>query len=150
MMRSIVLLLVLLLIACTPKSAPMLHTVRMYEEGPRLYAYRIEYGETILPYGNRGAPDYDGKYIYQSSMALPEVAVVTWRTALALDGEKVRFEVPIRAQVKNEEWRGEHFALEFHSTPKVLKVYVTNGSTWPPGSIETRRLIYSAEAKPRR
>lgn len=140
-MRSVLVsLAVLLLAACSPsKSRPMLHSVAMDVEGPRLYDYRIDYGDTVLPFGNRGDPDFGGGRTYMAKMPLPDVAVATWRTAPAPAGGVVKFEVPIRDRVTDAEWHGQLFTLEFTSTQTSLQVHVRTGKA---GELH-RRLIFS-------
>ncbi|WP_158987077.1 hypothetical protein [Lysobacter panacisoli] len=146
-MKSILLSLMLCLTACTPsKSSSRLHSVDMDIDGPRVYDYRIDYGKTVLPGGNRGDSDFGGGRTYMARMPLPEVAVATWRTAPAPDGVVVRFVVPIRDQVTDEEWQGELFTLEFLSTPTTLKVNVLTGITGDKGHPRIRRQIYSGTA----
>ncbi|WP_158987083.1 hypothetical protein [Lysobacter panacisoli] len=149
-MRVVLLLLftMLCVAACEPKTDSKLHTIRMDNDGPVAYDYRIEYGNKILPGGNRGDPDFGGGRTYMDVMSLPEVAVASWRTAPAPDGATVRFMVPIRDQVTEAEWNGFHFALEFHSTPTTLTVNVTNGITNDREHPKTIRQIYSGTATP--
>ncbi|GAA5072017.1 hypothetical protein [Lysobacter panacisoli] len=146
--RAVLLLMMLCLVACAPKTNSKLHTIRMDIEGPTLYDYRIDYGTTVLPFGNHGDPDFGGGYSYMDKMPLPEVAVASWRTAPAPDGATVRFMVPIREQVTEAEWNGFHFALEFHSTTTTLTVNVTNGITNDREHPKTIRQIYSGTATP--
>ncbi|WP_158987079.1 hypothetical protein [Lysobacter panacisoli] len=148
-MRAVLLLMLLCLTACDSKTHSKLHTIRMDIEGHRVYDYRIDYGSSVLPGGNRGLSDFAGGFTYMAKMPLPEVAVASWRTAPAPDGTVVRFVVPIRDQVTSEEWNGYHFALEFHSTPTTLKVNDTNGipgNQWHPE--QSRQIYFSSTADP--
>lgn len=139
-MKEFLLPIMLLVAACSPsKDSRMLHSVEIDHEGPRLFDYELKYGEKILPKGEQAREDFDGGGIYMSEMPLPKVATVSWRTAPETGGKAVRFVVPIRDQVTEEEWAGKFFTLRFLSTQTTLKVYAENKIT-PKHS----RLIYSS------
>lgn len=143
-MRNALFVLVFLMSACGfTKSSARLHSITMDVAGPRLYDYRIDYGELVLPFPPNGDTDFGGGTTVMEKMPLPEVAIVRWRTEPAPAGRVVRFEVPIRDRVTDDEWRGKAFTLEFISSPTSLNVAVENGME----DFESGRLIFSGSVE---
>ena len=151
-MKTLALITLMLLTACiSAKEFPMLHStvklhsVSMNNQGPEIYDFRIQYGNTLLPFGNEGDPEFGagGERVYSDVMPLPDVAIVEWRTATGPAGRNVRFEVPLRSAVTNEERTSRFFTVDFRFNFDKLEVFVGKSAS---DVRKHGRLIYSKKA----
>ncbi len=142
-MKLLLFAALMLLAACVPAEESSMHSITMENLGPEVYDFRIQYGQAVLPFGNRGDPEFGGGSVYTDDMPVPETAIVEWRTVPAPQGRALRFEVPLRDAIQQDERTSRFLTIEFRLIVDSLEVRVGKNAA----EAMDGRLIYSSSAE---